>query len=426
MRIILIIVLLFNSMYLLAQDKVYTIEQCQEMAQRNYPVIKNYNLIAQSTNYSLSNAAKIWIPQVTLSAQASYQSAVAAFPAELMQVYQNMGIEMKGLNKDQYKAALDIYQNIWDGGQSRAEKRIAEASQKAEIAQTQVELYNVKDRINNLFFGILLAKEQGKQNLLQQDLLESNLKQVQAYYDNGTAMQSDIDAIEAEYLSTKQQYVNIKSAIESYKTMLSIFTGVKIDSIQTPDLISIDTKNIQRPELEYYQQMSNKFASQEYSIKSSTAPRIGLSFQGFYGNPGLNLFKDMADDKFTWNYVAGLKFQWSFGGYYTKKNKLSQIDIARQQTNIQQETFIFNTNLQIAQQEQEINKYEDIIKDDDKIITLRTSVREAFEAKLNNGIIDITDLLRQITLESNAKLNKQIHKIELLKNIYDLKYIVNN
>ena len=119
MRIILIIVLLFNSMYLLAQDKVYTIEQCQEMAQRNYPVIKNYNLIAQSTSYSLSNAAKIWIPQVTLSAQASYQSAVAAFPAELMQVYQNMGIEMKGLNKDQYKAALDIYQNIWDGGQSR-------------------------------------------------------------------------------------------------------------------------------------------------------------------------------------------------------------------------------------------------------------------------------------------------------------------
>lgn len=209
--------LLLGSLALSAQT---TLEECQTLARKNYPLVAQYGLIARTTDYSLSNAARAWLPQVTLSAQASYQSDVATFPNQMKSAYEAMGLEVKGLNKGQYRAAVDVTQTVWDGGASRAERQAARAAGAADAASNEVQLYALRERVDNLFFGVLLLNKQAQQNLLLQALLESNVKRAQASMEGGTAMQSDVDAVQAELLSTRQQFTQITASQEAYRAML--------------------------------------------------------------------------------------------------------------------------------------------------------------------------------------------------------------
>jgi outer membrane protein TolC len=402
-----------------------TLDECQRLAEQNYPLIRDYGLIEKSTNYSLSNVSRTWLPQLSLSMQATYQSDVATFPAELLKVYSSMGLNMKGLDKDQYRAALELTQTIWDGGSSIAAKRTTEAGSAVERASTAVTMYGIRNRVNSLFFGALLAEAQAKQNQLRQELLQSNLLRIRSCISNGVAMQYNADAIEAELLAAHQQHTRIEASLESYLAMLSLFSGKKITQIATPCDSTVDLSDNQRPELDYMRRLEEQYTAQAESVRASVRPNIGLSFQGFYGNPGLNLFKDMAENHFTWNYLAGIKIQWRFGSYYTKHNRLQMIELARNRVNVQRETFLFNTRLQTTQGENTVKSLRRELADDNRIISLRESVRRAYESKLGNGVAEATDLLREITSESDARMNQERHKIELLKAIYDLKYMVN-
>lgn len=415
--------LLLGSLALSAQT---TLEECQTLARKNYPLVAQYGLIARTTDYSLSNAARAWLPQVTLSAQASYQSDVATFPNQMKSAYEAMGLEVKGLNKGQYRAAVDVTQTVWDGGASRAERQAARAAGAADAASNEVQLYALRERVDNLFFGVLLLNKQAQQNLLLQALLESNVKRAQASMEGGTAMQSDVDAVQAELLSTRQQFTQITASQEAYRAMLSLFAGRQLDSLVLPPLCHSDTAVNMRPELDYMMQLEHKYAAQEEAVKASTMPRLGLSFSGFYGNPGLNLFKDMMENRATWNYVAGVKLQWNIGSFYTRGNNLRKISLARNQVALQRETFLFNTRLQVTEQQRAVERMRAVSRQDGEIVSLREAVRRAAEAKWQNGVIDMTTLLREITSENSARVAAATHEIELLKGLYELKNTLNN
>lgn len=408
------------------QATVQTLEECQKWAAENYPLIKKYDLISRTTAYSVSNAARAWIPQVNLSAEAAYYSAVPTIPDELLAMIAQMGYHIDGLNKDQYKIAASITQRIWDGGASTAEKKAAETQGAAETASTAVDVYSIKEKVNSIYFGALVAQAQGEQNDLQLKLLQSNFERVNSYLKNGTATQSDADAVEAELLASKQTRTKINAAKESYLAMLSIFTGHRISNIAEPEHIATNASENRRPELEYLDKVKSSYDAKRLALDASVSPTIGLSLQGFYGNPSLDMFKDMMNSKWRWSYVAGIKLQWSIGNFYTKKNKLQQIKIAENSADVQRETFLFNTSLQTTQQQRNIEQKREEMREDAKIIRLRESVRKAEEAKLANGTIEVTDLLRYITEESNAKISESVHRIELLKAEYDLRNTVNN
>ena len=407
----------------------FTLDECQELARENYPLIKQYGLIEQSTEYTVSNAAKAYLPQVLFSAQTTYQSDVAAFPEEMTNAYKQMGIDMKGLNKDQYKVALEVNQTIWDGGLTRAQKDISKAEGQVSAQSVETEMYAIRERVNQLYFGMLVLDEQLRQNELLQELLQSNYNTVDAYFKNGVAMQSDLDAVKVEQLSVSQQRIQIESAASVYRRMLSVMTGKEFGNSATfgkpAAMVDGLPENNNRPELNLFDAQSEQFEAQKQAIKASTMPRLGVFAQGYYGNPGLNLFKDMTEDKWTWNYVAGLRLQWNFGSFYTKKGTFRKLSLAQQQIDNRRETFLFNSTLQQVQQQVAIDKMQKVIAGDDEIIRLRTSVRQASEAKYANGTITVNDLLRDITAESQARLNQSLHELEWLKNIYELKYTVN-
>ena len=403
-----------------------TLDECHRLACEHYPEIQQYNLIRLTEQYDLSNAARAWLPQVSLSAQTTWQNKVPEFPDAFSAILAQQNLSLQGLNKDQYKIALEVNQTIWDGGQSKANRRMAQATATEQEQQTAVDLYALKERINNLYFGILLLDERLHQTELTLDLLQSNLEKIRAWVHNGVALQTDADAIEAEWLAVGQQRTQIETSRESYRRMLTIFIGRSLDDeLQRPQLSEPLSRESARPELALFQAQSDRLMAQESAIKSSTRPKFGLFAQGYYGYPGLDYFAGMFSSDWSWNALIGIKMSWNFGAYYTKKNNLSKLRIARQQIDLHRDIFLFNSRLQITEEEGEISRLRQALANDDRIVALRGSVREAAESKLRNGVIDTNDLLQKITDEATARSARSAREIELLQTIYELKHTIN-
>lgn len=403
-----------------------TLEECQQLACDHYPEIRQYDLIRQSEQYDLSNAARSWLPQVSFSAQATWQNRVPEFPSALSGMLDQAGVSLRGLDKDQYKVALEVNQTIWDGGQSQADRRVIEATADEHRQATEVDLYAVKGRVNDLYFGILLLEERLGQTDLTIALLQSNLDKVRSLVTNGVAMQTDADAVEAELLSIQQQRVQIEASRASYRRMLELFIGQRLaERLKRPELVGAVSGESARPELAWIDAQQERLAAQELSVKSATRPRFGVFAQGYYGYPGLDYFAGMVSTDWTWNALIGVKMSWNFGAYYTKKNRLSNLRVAQQQLDIQRDVFLFNTDLQVAEEQGNISRLRRALADDDRIVALRRSVREAAESKLRNGVIDTNDLLRKITDEASARSARSLREVELLKAIYELKYTIN-
>jgi outer membrane protein TolC len=423
-RILLTVFLVAGAASMQAQ---ITWTQCQTLARENYPLIRQYNLVEQTTHYSLDNAAKAWLPQVSLTAQATYQSDVASFPDQLTALYQQVGVDMKGLNRDQYRMALEVNQTVWDGGQRRAQQDVARADGDVSRQSLEVELYALRERVNGLYFGILMLDEQLQQNSLLQELLQSNLRTVDARLANGVATPADRQSLQVELLAAAQQRTRIESAAAAYRKMLALLTGLPVgdaDMLEKPPLHAVQTA-VNRPELHLFDAQIRQFEARKRAVDSSVLPRLGLFAQGFYGNPGLNLFKDMTENKWTWNYIAGIRFQWNFGSFYTRNGNLRKLTLAQQRIDSQRDVFLFNHRLKAIEQQDAIAQMLRIMAGDAEIIALRTSIRRAAEAGFANGTLTAADLLRDITAESQARQTQALNEIEWIKNIYDLMYTVN-
>lgn len=404
-----------------------TLDECRRLAREHYPEIRQYDLVRRTEEYTLSNARRAWLPQLSLAAQATWQTEVPSFPNALADMLAQQGIDMPGMNKDQYKAALELNQTLWDGGKSEADKRIARAEAAEQARSADVDLYALQGRVDNLFFGILLLDERIAQTRLTLDLLRSNLEKVRALQRNGVAMQSDADAVEAELLTVNQQLTQVAASRDSYRRMLEIFTGRPLDGerLERPDASEPRSMESSRPELALFDATADKLTAQERLVKAATRPRFGLFAQGYYGYPGMDYFQSMMSPDWSWNAMAGVKMSWNFGAYYTRKNSLAKLRTAKEQVEMQREIFLFNTRLQTAEESGDIARLRKTLADDDRIVALRRSVREAAESKLRNGVIDTDDLLRKITDEAAAATARSAREIELLKTIYELKHTIN-
>lgn len=404
-----------------------TLDECRRLAREHYPEIRQYDLVRRTEEYTLSNARRAWLPQLSFAAQATWQTEVPSFPNALAGMLAQQGIDMPGMNKDQYKAALELNQTLWDGGKSEADKRIARAEAAEQARSADVDLYALQGRVDNLFFGILLLDERIAQTRLTLDLLRSNLEKVRALQRNGVAMQSDADAVEAELLTVNQQLTQVTASRDSYRRMLEIFTGRPLggEQLERPDASEPRSMESSRPELALFDATADKLTAQERLVKAATRPRFGLFAQGYYGYPGMDYFQSMMSPDWSWNAMAGVKMSWNFGAYYTRKNSLAKLRTAKEQVEMQREIFLFNTRLQTAEESGDIARLRKALADDDRIVALRRSVREAAESKLRNGVIDTDDLLRKITDEAAAATARSAREIELLKTIYELKHTIN-
>ena len=402
-----------------------TLEECQQAAEKNYPLIKQYGLIAKTTQLTVKNIQKGWLPQLTASAQATYQSAVTAWPESMQTMYQQMGLSMKGLRKDQYKIGVDLQQTIYNGGAISSQRNIAQQEGKVEEAQTETNLYQVRRRVNEMYFSLLLLNEQIQLNEDVKTLLLSSEKKLSAMVKGGTAAASDLDNVRAERLSVEQQNENLKQQKLMLQRMLSVFCGLEVNDTQKPAPIQIASSVNNRPEIRLYNSQLELTEAKEKALDTQLRPKLGLFAQGFYGYPGLNMFEDMMNRKWSLNGIVGVKLSWNVSVLYTHKNDKAKLNAQREMIENAREVFLFNNKLEEIQQSENISRYQTMMKSDDEIIVLRTNVRKAAESKLAHGIIDVISLLREINNENAAKTQQSIHEIDMLKEMYNLKYTNN-
>jgi len=406
-----------------------TLEECQQAAEKNYPLIQQYGLIEKTTQLTVANIQKGWLPQVSASAQATYQSDVTAWPDEMKTMMSGMGVSMKGLKKDQYRVGIDVQQTIYDGGVIGSQKRIAREQGKVQAAQTEVNIYQVRKRVNEMYFGLLMLEEQMVLNRDLQQLLASNERKLESMTKQGTAAESDLLSVRAERLKAEQDATELASQRQMLLRMLSAFCGIEVNNIQKPqvkaDGRSMTTENL-RPELKALDAQIGVLNAQEKALNAALMPKVGLFAQGYYGYPSLNMFEDMMRRRWSLNGIIGARVTWNIGALYTRKNDKAKLQLQRDMTETSREVFLFNNNLEQMQQHETIERYQKLMAQDGEIISLRQSVRKAAESKLAHGIIDVSDLLREINQENAACVGRTIHEIEMLKEIYDNQYTTNH
>jgi len=406
-----------------------TLEDCQLAAEKNYPLIQQYGLIEKTTELTVANIQKGWLPQVSASAQATYQSDVVSWPDEMKTMMNGTGIDLKGLKKDQYKVGIDVQQTIYDGGVIGSQKRIAREQGKVQAAQNDINIYNVRKRVNEMYFGLLLIDEQIKLNNDLQALLAGNESKLESMTRQGTAAESDLQSVKAERLNAVQKATELASQKQMLQRMLSTFCGIGINNIQKPQVKvggSLPATENHRPELKALDAQIGVLNAQEKALNAALMPKVGVFAQGYFGYPGLNMFEDMMRHKWGLNGIIGARVTWNIGALYTRKNDKAKLQLQRDMTENSREVFLFNNNLEQIQQNENITRYQKLMADDGEIISLRSAVRKAAESKLAHGIIDVNDLLREINQENAARVQQSMHEIKMLKEIYDNKYTTNN
>ncbi len=420
-RIMLKKTLLMLGISLAVAARGETIEECTQLAEQNYPLVARYDLIRQTEQFTLSNIARTWLPQIGVSAQATYQSAVTELPDALKGVMAAQGMSVRGLSPLQYRGSIDVQQTLYDGGMSQASRSMAKAQKAVDEARNDVELYQVRDRVNDLYFGWLLIEERLKQNDALVGLLTSNVERIEALYRNGVAMGSDVDVMRAELASVRQQRTELEASRTALRQVLSLFCGKEIVGVSKPDVQMTACR--ERPELILFDQQLQLIDAQEKSLRTRLMPHLGLFAQGYYGYTGLDMYRDMFHRSPTLNGLVGARLTWNIAPLYTNRNDRNRLAIGRQEVETARETFLFNQSMLSTQEQQNIVRCQKLMADDEEIVTLRRNVREAAEAKLNGGIIDTNNLLQELTREHQATINQSIHEVEYLKAIYELNHI---
>lgn len=420
--------LLFAAMLMPVRgNAAITLEECLDKARENYPLVAKYGLVEHTASIELSDINKSWLPRVGVYAQATAQNKVPGLPEALQNVLAQMGQESRGIGLVQYKAGVDVTQTVWDGGASRAQRAVERARTHESQAALDVEMYAVRERVMNLFFGILLLDEQIARTENTVTLLHASRQLMESMLKGGVAMQSDVDMLEAQELSMLQQVTSARNVAKGYRDMLSLYVGENLDSeeLVRPHAEMPADLESRRPELELFRARNLVSDARDAAAASSVMPKIGLFAQAYYGYPGLNYFDSMINRNLSFNVLAGVKVSWSIDAFYTRGNSRRRLALATESTDADREVFLFNNRLQATSQVDAIEGLRAVMADDNRIVELRTSVRRAAESQLANGVIDATALLAKITDENQARLTASYHEIELLQAIFQLKNTLN-
>jgi outer membrane protein TolC len=334
-------------------------------------------------------------------------------------------VDIPALNRDQYGVTVEVSQSLYDGGVIAAKRENLRAGNEVDKQDVAVGLYAVRERIDQLFFGILLCDALMEQNRLFEEELRRSYDQIAALVRGGLAGQSDLDAVRVEQLKAQQALSRTIHSRQAFLAMLSAFIGEKPEGnvrLQKPDVPYPVAWDIRRPELLVFDNRDRLVETTRHELLASLRPKVGLFLTGGYGNPGLN----MLHNGFEAYYLGGIRLTWNFGSFYTRKNALRLLDNQQNAIRVQRETFLFNTALSKKSKEIDIDNYRELLRSDNEIITLRHSVKAAAEAKLSQGTITIADFLREVTAEELAQQERIVHEIEYARAVYALKHITNH
>lgn len=390
-------------------QSILKLEEAQARAAANYPLLRQKALAQQQAQLNVSNLQKNLLPQVSLGAQATYQSEVTQLPIKLP------NITVDPLSKDQCRALLDVNQLIYDGGVIRQQQSLQHLGEKIASQQVAIELQKLRERINQIYLGALLLEYQLGQTAIVEKDLQAGLSRIKAQVSNGTAVKAAQASIEAELIRNQQRAIEISFSKQGLLDVLAVWMGdttsVQYQLLKPEEQIA--AAEISRPELAYFMLQDSVYQLQNKLVDQKAAPKLSAFAQGGYGRPGLNMLKN----EFAFFYTTGLRLQWSISSLYTNKQEKELTRISSRMNEVQKDQFMLQTNAALRQQLAEINKYKQLLSTDQQLIGLRVKVKETAAAQLENGLITPADYVREVQAEDQARQNALIHEMQLLQAI---------
>jgi outer membrane protein TolC len=393
------LLLLFIGITCLGQNAILSIDSCLRLAKKNYPLIKQNNLLEENKINNIKADNKNWLPKTSFITKATYQTEVVEFQGQ-------------AFPHDNYIAALDIEQSLIDAGQTKQLKRLDRLNAETETLKNEVELYKLIDRINQLYSTVLLARENIKLLKLYKEDISNKKIIIAASVNNGMMLQSNLDALEAEEFKTEQSLIESKNNLETSYQSLTMFINVSITdstvfSLQ-PALSESKADEINRPELKLFDAQKSLFDVQHRLENKNGLPRISVSGEGAYGRPGPNFLNQ--DLRFFAQ--ASINIKWNIGALYNFSNQKKRLTINKKMVDVQKEVFEFNIRNAMLTEMAQVNSLTEIIEKDKKIIEKRHNISSTYAIQLQNGTITSTDYLTELNAEMQAILNQKIHEIK--------------
>lgn len=402
---ILIVMIIFSS-GATAQTSI-TLDSCFAWARANYPMIKQFDLIEKSKVYNLKTATQGKRIQVSFTGTATYQSDVTTVPIKLPNQ------EVPVPPKEQVRLYGEVSESINELFNNDHKTDLVEANTAVQNQSLEVELYKLKERVSQIYFGILLYDAQLEQIQLLKKDLQSGLNKIYPSISNGVAIQANATMIEAEMIKADQRTIELKSARQAFSEMLTMFIKRPI----TPETKLIRpsppalTNGINRPELKLFEYQRNADLAQSSIYKNENVPKLSVFLQAGVGKPALNVLST----EYAGYYLGGLRFNWNLTGNNIYRNEIGLLSLHQQKLDHDRETFLFNTNLAISQDNAEISKLQQLIVTDYNLVSMRESVANTTKTQLDNGIATANDYIDNLNAADQARQNLAIHEIQLLQ-----------
>lgn len=405
-----ILLMLSATLPLCDMAQALTLGECRRLAHDNYPAIKQYGMIESLRDYTVSNAAKAWLPQIGVSGGAyGFTDIIDA----------NSQMKAMGVDTKNYVASgvVTIKQNVYDGGQIAAGKQVAKAQAEVQKRQLDVTMHDIDERVEQLFFGILTLDEQLHQNAVLQKDLGLSKSTIESLMKNGLANESDLDAVAVEIVKTQQQADALAASRTAYARVLGVLTGKPLDEhtvLEKPPLCTPPARGTWgsgRPENAYYDAQNTLLDTQRKLLDTRLRPTIGLVGLGA-------IHTKMSDMVHNGMLLGGVSLSWNIGTLYTRKNDLRKLDVMRQQNENARETFLFNNRLQNEEADGSIQALRKQLDKDGEIVSLRERIKATNEKKVAHGTETVNELLRSINAVSMARQQQSLHEIQLLQAVH--------
>ena len=413
-RLLFFIVIFLTILPVRSQE--ITLAACQEQARANFPLTRQQGLIDQVTKNTIEALMAQYFPQFRLSGQASYQSDVTKIDLNMPDGFPKIDIPTP--EKDQYKLYLDVSQTIFGGGSLGVQQQFTKAEAEVNKQRIEVELYKLRDKINQVYFGILLADEQQKQTDILKNDLNTALEKVKVMVKNGVSLETNQFNLEAELITINQNIKNIELGRSALLEILGKLIGKDLDKetqLTKPGTIRLKSDFV-RPELTLIDLQKNTLSLQNLQLAAQNVPEISLFLQGGWGKPALNLFST----KFEPYYLGGVRLQWNISRLYTILRERRIIDTRLKMYDVEKDMYTMNTDIEQTQQLSKINQLNLSLKSDDELIALRSKIKQTSQVQLENGVITSADFIRDANAENQARQKKALHEMQLILEQYHL------
>jgi outer membrane protein TolC len=411
-----IFLMMISSGFAIAQ---LSIESCQEKAKANYPMIKQYDLISKSSEYNISNANKAYLPQISVTGIGAY--IFKGLPSVSLP-----GAAPQEENKTQLIGIGQINQALWDGGATRTQKEIIKAGAEVEKSSIDVAFHSIRERVNQLYFGVLVIDAQTNQLNVLRANIDRNLKAISLSKNNGLAYQTDIDELNAESMNLDQRMIEFNYTRKGYVEMLSYLIGQSLaDTTRFTKpvvLDSITSSSVNRPELMLYANQRKLVTAQSSMNRVYNMPKIGVLGAAVLITPGTSFGTATLSSLA----LGGVSLSWNTSGLYKTSNNKQLDKLSLDKISSQEKTFLFNTNIQLKQVANDIEKQRAILAKDREITQLKSKIRTGYQLKYDNGVNSMNELIQAMNKENEARSQEALHQVQLLMTLYNYQTLSGN